>query len=85
MAVAELRTVRRNSIEAREMWDKATRAISFTLANCFIGEDVTVEGAKAWFDRMVAAKARVSITFNGKAYVIHYHSNHWTELLCPPC
>jgi hypothetical protein len=75
-----MRTVRRNSIEAREMWNKATRATSYTLGNYFVGEEVTVEGAKAWYDRMQAAGGRQKITYDGRAYTIRYHSNHWTTL-----
>jgi hypothetical protein len=73
-----LRTVRRNSREAREMWDKATRAVSFRLDNYFIGEDVSVDGARDWYERMAATRPRV--THNGSVYVVHYHSNHWLEL-----
>jgi hypothetical protein len=74
-----MRTVKRNSIEAREMWGRVTRARSFTLDNYFNGSDVSVERAKSWYDK-VGRTGHTSIIHDGTKYVIHYHSNHWTEL-----
>lgn len=73
-----IRTVRRNSREARDMWDKATRAVSYTLANYFHGEEVNVLGALEWYRRMEQIKPK--ITHDGNCYTIHYHSNHWTDI-----
>jgi hypothetical protein len=78
----QIRTVRRSSREALEMWDNATRALVFTLGNGFCGEDAAVDRVRDYY----ASKAHVlkpSITHNGRAYVICWHSNHWVELLCP--
>ena len=83
MQTMQSRTVKRNSREAREMFDKATRAISRTLSDNFEPVDVSVEGVRDYYTR-TAANLKPSIRYNGRGYVIRYHSNHWIELLCPP-
>jgi hypothetical protein len=77
-------TVKRNSREAREMWDNATRAISRTLGGYFEAVDVDVDQARAYYER-TAANLKPSIRCDGPGrYVVRYHSNNWIELLCPP-
>jgi hypothetical protein len=83
--MAELVTVKRNSIEARTMWDRAVSARSHTLENYFIGQDVDIPAEHAWYTRVLSWGGHgPRIVRSGDTYTIHYHSNHWVELKVAP-
>ena len=75
-----LRTVRRNGKEARAMWETADQAVSYTIDNYFIGKDVPIDGARAFFERSLQMGGHVKVWHSDRGYTVHYHSNHWLEL-----
>jgi hypothetical protein len=81
MSAVQSYTIRRNSIEAREMWQNASRAILYSLSNCFIGEHIEVADAKGYYGRLIEKDANVTIRRDGDRIKVRFHSNLWIELV----
>ncbi len=74
------RTIKRNAREVRDFVANAVKVESFTLGNCFVGEEVSLDWFKAnILGKIEESKPRIRQD-KPKCYVIHYHSNHWLEV-----
>lgn len=72
-------TVRRNSREAREVFETATRCVAHTMHNGFVAVDCDVEWAR---DRMQFRSSTMRRTATGR-YTVRVHGNEWYEVMVP--